>query len=292
MPRLLTPKLLRALARMRLQSPAPVYGTHKGEHKSRLRGSSVEFSDYREYEPGDDFRHIDWNIYHRLDRLFVRLFTEEQSRSLDILVDTSESMSVGNPSKVDYARRVGAALAYAALWGGDHARLGGAGAALSWKTPSWRGRHRAPAFFSALGNLSAAGLTDLTAALRQLAKARQAPGNITVLISDLFDPRWEEALSALAAVRGSPVLIHLLDVDDWRPGFSGEIEVVDSETGERLELAVDAAVLSAFHRKAAEWAQSVRERCLRLSIDCYQLDTTFDIEDFVLKTLREGGLLR
>ncbi len=289
---LLSPKLLKTLARLRLHSPTYVSSSHRGESRSRRRGSSVEFSDYREYEPGDDFRHIDWNIYHRLDRLFVRLYTEEQSRSLNVLVDTSESMNFGNPPKVEYAKRVGAALSYVALWSGDEARVGSAAAALTWKTPRWRGRHRAPALFSALDNLTAAGLTDLTAAMVHLARSKQPPGNVTVLISDLLDPNWESALNALAGLRGSPVLIHLLDAPDLVPAIVGEVELIDSETGERFTISVDPAVLDSFRTKAAEWAARVREQCLKLGIGCYQLDTSFDIEAFVLGTLREGGLIR
>jgi len=292
MPALLSSKLLRTLARLRLNSPTRAYGSHRGEHRSRLKGSSVEFSDYREYEPGDDFRHIDWNIYYRLDRLFVRLFTEEQSKSLSVLVDTSESMSVGNPSKVEYAKSLGAALVYVALWGGDEARIGTASRALSWRTPTWRGRRRAHELFAALDKLTAAGLTDLAAAMTSLAKARHPAGNITVLISDLLDPAWEAALGALAHVPGDAVLIHLLDVQDWLPSLSGELEIVDSETGERIDITVDDAVLSQYRAAAREWAEHVRSTSLKLGIACYQLDTSFDLEAFVLETLRQGGLIR
>lgn len=291
MPALLTPKLLRSLARLRLHSPAPVYSSYKGESKSRRKGSSVEFSDYREYEPGDDFRHIDWNIYHRLDRLFVRLFTEEQSRSLNVLLDTSESMSLGNPPKVEYGKGVAAALSYVALWSGDEARIGSAGTTLAWKTPRWRGRHRAHDIFSALENLTAAGLTDLTRAMANLAKSRQQAGSITVLISDLLDPGWDAALGALASLGKRPVLIHLLDVQDWSPTINGDVEIVDSETGERLSLTVDAAVVHQFRDRASAWAERVRDRSLKLGIACYQLDTSLDLESFVLHALREGGLI-
>lgn len=292
MPGLLTPKLLESLAKLRLHSPHSVHGAYKGESRSKRRGASVEFSEHREYEPGDDFRHIDWNIYHRLDRLFVKLYTEDQNRTLNVLLDTSESMSIGDPSKIEYAKGVAAALTYVALWSGDEARIADAAKRLAWKTPKRRGRHHAGAFFAALEGLRAGGLTDLSNVMHGLASDRRSEGSVTVLISDLFDPSWESAIRALAGVGGSAVLIHVLGPEDLRPRLSGEIRIVDAETGEAINLSIDPDALERFSQSVSRWIDRVRRVALRSGVSYYQADSSVPLETFLLGALRRGGLIR
>src|SRR5688572_29111061 len=116
---LLTPDLLRRLEQFQLLARRRAKSAAKGERRSRARGQSVEFADYRNYVVGDDLRYLDWNLYGRLDRLFLKLYEEERELPVHIFLDCSESMTFGTPSKFDYARQVAAAVGYVALCGFD-----------------------------------------------------------------------------------------------------------------------------------------------------------------------------
>src|SRR6478672_9934068 len=116
---LLTPDLLRRLEQFQLLAARRAKSSAKGERRSRARGQSVEFADYRNYVQGDDFRYLDWNLYGRLDRLFLKLYEEERELPVRIFLDASESMTFGEPRKFDFARQVAAAIGYVALSGFD-----------------------------------------------------------------------------------------------------------------------------------------------------------------------------
>ena len=116
---LLSPELLRALEQFQLLAARRAKSSAKGERRSRARGQSVEFADYRNYVPGDDFRYLDWNLYGRLERLFLKLYEEERELPVRIFLDASESMTFGEPRKFDFARQVAAAIGYVAFAGFD-----------------------------------------------------------------------------------------------------------------------------------------------------------------------------
>src|SRR5438552_14829365 len=119
MPSLLTPELLRRLEQFQLLAQRRAKSSLKGERRSKARGQSVEFADYRNYVAGDDFRYLDWNLYGRLDRLFLKLYEEERELPVTVFLDASESMTFGEPRKFDFARQVAAAAGYVALCGFD-----------------------------------------------------------------------------------------------------------------------------------------------------------------------------
>lgn len=289
---LLPPELMHALDRLSLGAPKDASGAYKGEYRSQSRGTSLEFSDYREYEPGDDYRYIDWNIYSRLDRLYVKIFNEERNRGLLLLLDRSDSMRMGDPPKELYARQLAAALGYVALRRGDELRQAEVSTRLEWRAPWWRGRHRLHPFMRRLAQLKTGGATQLSSALSMLGAERSTRGRVLVLISDLFDRDWEAALGVFARWRGTKVLVHLLAPFDWHVHERGELELRDVENGDRLVVTVDDEAARTYARVAKEWMRKVRERCSRLGITCYQLDTTYPLHRLLLSTFREGGLLR
>lgn len=289
--RLLAPKLLVSLARLRFRLPSIRPGTDQGDRRSWKHGSSVEFSDYREYGPGDDFRHIDWNIYTRLDRLFVKLFIEEQNQYVNVLVDTSASMQQGNPSKIEYAARLAAAFSYVALSGGDHTRLGSASTELAWRTPRRRGRRQAHEIFRAVRDLKTGGLTQLSKALQTFGGVRER-ADLTILISDLFDPDWMQAVATLGYRAERSVLIHLLAPEDWNPWLIGEYELNDVESGDRILIELDASAMAVYRQRALNWIEEIRAHAATCGVACYHLDTTRPIDDFILNSLRRGGLLQ
>src|SRR5438445_954830 len=184
---LLTPELLRRLEQFQLLAARRAKSSAKGERRSRARGQSVEFADYRNYVQGDDFRYLDWNLYGRLDRLFLKLYEEERELPVRIFLDASESMSFGEPRKFDFARQVAAAIGYVALSGFDRVSvvpfpaLDSVAArvednlqpatfnlelAARVALRSVRGKKSAIQFFQNLSRLTASGAANLNQALR------------------------------------------------------------------------------------------------------------------------------
>src|SRR5687768_17297480 len=177
---LLTPELLRRLEQFQLLAARRAKSSAKGERRSRARGQSVEFADYRNYVAGDDFRSLDWNLYGRLERLFLKLYEEERELPVRIFLDASESMTFGEPRKFDFAQQVAAAVGYVALCGFDRVSViafpdRGEQSAVRGALRAVRGRKSALDFFRNLGQLEAGGTVNLNDALRRGAlEARQA----------------------------------------------------------------------------------------------------------------------
>src|SRR5436305_857292 len=182
---LLTAELLRRLEQFQLLAARRAKSSARGERRSRARGQSVEFADYRSYVQGDDFRHLDWNLYGRLERLFLKLYEEERELPVRIFLDASESMAFGEPRKFDFARQVASAIGYVALSGFDRVSVipFPAFANNSQSDPairapeiaargalrSVRGKKSAIQFFQNLTALTAGGASNLNEELRRCA---------------------------------------------------------------------------------------------------------------------------
>src|SRR5664279_4273425 len=169
---LLTPELLRRLEQFQLLATRRAKSSSKGERRSRARGQSVEFADYRTYVHGDDFRYLDWNLYGRLEKLFLKLYEEERELPVRIFLDASESMTFGEPRKFDFARQVAAAIGYVALSGYDRVSVipfpeKPEETALRGALRSVRGKKSALNFFQNLTKISAKGTADFNESLRR-----------------------------------------------------------------------------------------------------------------------------
>src|SRR5258706_2185445 len=198
---LLTPELLRRLEQFQLLAARRAKSSAKGERRSRARGQSVEFADYRNYVPGDDFRYLDWNLYGRLEKLFLKLYEEERELPVRIFLDASESMAFGEPRKFDFARQVAAAVGYVALCGFDRVSVvplpdNAAETALRGALRAVRGRKSALNFFQNLSQLTAKGTANFNESLRRGAlESRQA--GVALGLSDFLDPAgYESGLTA------------------------------------------------------------------------------------------------
>jgi len=195
---LLTPELLRRLEQFQLLAARRAKSSAKGERRSRARGQSVEFADHRSYVPGDDFRYLDWNLFGRLDKLFLKLYEEERELPVRIFLDASESMTFGEPRKFDFARQVAAAIGYVALCGFDRVSVipfpnaqgrtqtaqsennadvsDNQQSAVEGALRSVRGRKSSMPFFQNISALTAAGGADLNESLRRGAIEARAAG--------------------------------------------------------------------------------------------------------------------
>jgi uncharacterized protein (DUF58 family) len=285
----LDPPLLRRLETLALQVRKAVSGQMGGERRSVARGRSVEFADFRNYSPGDDYRLIDWNAYARLDRVVLRLFVAEQELPLSIFVDLSGSMDWGRPSKALTAKRLAGAIAYVALAALDRVRLTVFAATPTSGGAPYRGRHAIANLFARLQSLPVGGQTDYARLVWPIGKQR--PG-MTVLITDgLGDSSIDPAIAALGRARQEGAVLQLLAPQEIKLDWTGDATLRDSETLVERDLTstplTQGAYLEALARRSHEIERSAHRRGLRFA----RLTTDQAIDDMVQRTLRRLRLL-
>ena len=312
---LLDPACLRKLERLRIPARRAFPGTMRGERRSTRRGSSVEFADFRKYEAGDDFRHVDWNIYARLERLMLRQFVEEEDVRIDVLIDRSESMRFGEPrSKFDFARRAAAALTFLGISSLDRVGIAAFDSALRERMKALRGRGHLLNVLRFLDGLagdgkvtvaqgqgsdvaseratpvSAAARTDLSAVLRAYQRANTRPG-IVFVISDFFDAGGFRTEMKLLARRGFDLnLIQVLAADELAPEAVGDLLFVDSETGETREITVNERLVAAYQAALTEYTHGLELFCRSQGIGYTQVSANAAFEDLLLKNLIEARM--
>lgn len=288
---ILDPPFLKKLERLSLVTRRPFAGQMKGEKRSVKRGTSVEFADYREYMLGDDLRYVDWNTAARLDKLFVKLFIEEEDLYLALLVDTSKSMDFGKPKKLHFAARVAAALGYIGLSNYDRVSVSAFAAGLGEMLPTKRGKAGVLPFFSYLNRVNAAGETSFAGALKSFA-ARAKYRGVAIVLSDFLDPSWPDGLKSLLARGYQVALIHILDEEELNPTLLGDLRIIDSETGESKEMSVNPALLGRYQAALNEFCAEIEAFANRYGLDYIRTSTAAPFEDVILKYLRQGGLIK
>ncbi|MEM8738398.1 MAG: DUF58 domain-containing protein [Planctomycetota bacterium] len=299
---LLTPEFMRQLDRLDVRSRKMLRGTVQGERRSKKRGASVEFADYRNYVVGDDLRRIDWNLYARLDKLFLRLFMEEEDLSVSLVLDTTASMNYGEPNKLIYAKQMVAALGYIALTHYNRLNLYSFTDAVAGTATGLRGRRPIPRMVDWLNQQQApppatAGSSsqgNLAAVCKNLAMLNQRPG-VVVLVSDFFDKGdLAAALRYLAGDRYDAYAIQLLspqEVDPAKGGVVGDLKLTDLEDGDLAEVSVSKALLEKYQANLQAYCHHVRDVCVKRGLSYMTATTDVAVELVVLKYLRERGLL-
>ena len=308
---LLTPELLRRLEQFQLLAARRAKSSAKGERRSRARGQSVEFADYRTYVHGDDFRYLDWNLYGRLERLFLKLYEEERELPVRIFLDASESMTFGEPRKFDFARQVAAAIGYVALSGFDRVSVipfpnspaisppngtsqqpatSNQEMAARGALRSVRGKKSTMEFFQNLSALTAGGAATLNETLRRGAlEARQA--GVAVVLSDFLDPAgYESGLTALVG-RGFQVdIVQILAPEELSPTTFGDLRLVDSETGVMQEITFGRYRMKSYQQTVQNFLQRLREFCQKRGISFFAVSSNTDLQDLLLKQLRQAEI--
>jgi uncharacterized protein (DUF58 family) len=277
---------LRQLERLMLVTRQAVHGGMKGVRRSTKRGQSVEFADYRNYSLGDDLRSLDWNVFARLEKLFVKLFIEEEDVTVHVLLDGSASMDTGAPSKLLFGKRAAAALAYVGLASYDRVNMAVLQGRAARRMPAVRGTGRV---FRVLSDLSAVqphdGPTDLAAAARHYAAQITQRGPL-LLISDLFDPQAERAIAELAGTRCQVAVLHTLSPDELDPPLEGDLTLVDRETRGQVNVTVDLATLDRYKERLSEWQAGLERTCSRRGAAYLPISTTLPLADLVFAELR------
>ena len=289
----------RRLERLQLVSRKRLVGQGQGDRRSRRKGSSLEFADYRHYVEGDDPARVDWNIYSRTDTLFVRLYEEEEVLNVHLLVDASRSMDWGEPSKLRYARRLASALGYIALNASNRLFVWPLSASTTAYGPAW-GRGRAGPMLSFIDEFKPAQVTtpilvglnappDLD---QSLGTFTSRAGGLVVLVSDLLSPSWENALARLAGRSGEVVVLHTLSPQELRPTLGGDVRLIDRESGAAVSVTLNNDAIRLYGQRLAEWRRTVESFCARHGLGYVPVDTETPLESLVFDTLRRRGVVR
>jgi uncharacterized protein (DUF58 family) len=286
MPDLLSSDLLGRLEQLQLGTRRRLAGRFSGEHRSSRRGTSLDFADYREYQRGDDPRRIDVGVWARLDQLLVRLYEAEDDLTVRLLVDTSASMA---GAKLRQAARLAAAIGFVALVRRDVVTVHTF--PLDRPAPRFTGRHAAHALLPLLDELEADGDTRFAHAVGDLLSRRGPPG-LTVVLSDLLTPEWDEGLRRLPARGGDVTVVHVLDRDELEPDLTGDLDLVDAETGEVVPVSLAPEQLSAYREAAQAWVDDVAGRARFAGAAYVRVLADEAVEPLLLGTWRELGVLR
>ena len=277
---------LRQLERLGVLMKQPVRGGLKGGRRSVKRGRSVEFADYREYTLGDDLRQLDWNVYARLERLFVKLFVEEEDVTISILVDASASMASGRPEKLLFAKRAAAALGTIGLASEDRVVVSALSGRAARRHVALRGSGRVLRLLAELSAIgSADGPTDLLAAVRHAGAQLRGRG-LVILISDLLDPSADRVIRDLAATGSELVVIHVLSPQEIDPLLEGDLRLVDVESGAAVDVTVDLSTLDDYRTRLATWRDGFAELAVKRRASYVPVGSDLPIADLVFAELR------
>lgn len=260
-----------------------------GNRKSRSKGSSVEFSDFREYSMGDDFRRIDWNAYGRFDKLFVKLFMEEREAVVNIFVDGSKSMYFGEPKKALTALKLSGILAYLALNNLDRVCLNSLSGTSILQSPALNGRGMFQRCADFLENLQFEGTTDLGSCIKR--KEFKGSG-VSVILSDFFTAGGvEAAVKYLLYKKQEVILVHILAPEELNPALEGQVRLLDSETGEARDISVTPALLKQYDKELNAFTNNIREFCSRVGAGYVRISSDEPVEKIVFEEFAKAGII-
>lgn len=280
--------LLKKLERFKLNTNILQSQGYNGGRKSNAKGSSMEFSDYKEYALGDDFRKIDWNAYGRFQKLYVKVFEEERQAKVNIFLDTSCSMDFGNPKKSFIAKRIAAALSYISLSHLDAVKIYSNGDHELTDTGYFNGKNVFGQLLKHIENASALSKNDLF----QLIKKRNYKKGITIIVSDLYSEDVEEAIKYLAYMNQTVIVLHVLSKDELEPDLKGDLRFIDSETEEEKDLSITNSVLKAYEKTLKNFIVKNKESCRKYGGKYILLSNELSIEEMLFDRLVKHGILR
>jgi len=290
--KLLDEDFIRKLDVLSVVSRKVIAGRMRGEKRSKRRGVSSEFAEHRNYSPGDDTRFIDWNIYGRLSRLFLKLFYEEEDLHVSILVDASESMNYGSPNKFDYALRLAAALGYIAASGSDRVSISAFSDSISDTLRPFRGKGQVWRMFDFLEGLSPSGGTSLAAACKTFAVQSRGKG-ITIVVSDFLDENgYDEALRYFVARNQDLFVLHLLSRDEISPELTGDLKLLDCETGTETEVSISGPLMKTYKKTVNTFCHGLKNYCGSRGLGYLFAATDTPFEQLVLNYLKRIGLVK
>lgn len=288
--KLLDNKELQLISQLSLVAKRRIAGLVTGEQHSPVHGGGIEFADYREYQPGDDIRQIDWSVFLRLQRLLVKLCAEEKELTLMLIIDNSRSMRFGNPDKLLVTEKIAAILAGIALNDGNRVGIATLGQNLTEIFRPERSRASLSAISKALLKIEPVETIDPVTCLRQFA-SRYGHKCLAVLLSDLLFPEWAKVIAGLAASGCEGFLIQVLSSEELEPAYLGEVTLVDLEGKGEISLHADSVTAQKYRRELASFLQEVRKTCHRNGLGHTMARTNTPLARIIHKDLRKGGVL-
>ena len=283
---MLTDMFLNRLDTLCLAMRGRAQGGAGGSRRSRQTGSSAEFSDYREYVPGDDIRRLDWNAYARFDRLFLKLFMEEQESLVTVLLDASASME----AKWAPARSAAEAVGYLALTGGDRLTVHCLKNGRALRSPQLAGR---AAFSRLAGFLDTCAPDGTEGTLTEAVKRTEGlKKGLCFLITDGYtEDALKGALDYLRYLKQETAVIQVLSGGELRPEVEGAVRLTDSESGEKIDLIADRAALDAYRGALDAFLKNVRENCASREAPYMLLDGDEAFEECFIPLLSSSKMI-
>lgn len=313
---LLDAELISRISHLDYTSRKIFAGKLKGERRSKKRGESVEFADHRPYVEGDDIRHIDWNIFGRLDRLFLKLFLEEEDLALHLVLDCSASHDCGNPNKFLFMQKVAMALGYIGLVNFNRVTVSAIGGWLATDGAAerraaaedgaavpplhalrdLRGKRRTYDLAKFICALQPWGSADFTEACKRIALTRRGKG-VMVVLSDFFIKEGYESGLRLLVGRGYDVhCIQVLAPQEIEPvgpeGLAGDLRLKDVEDGDLAEVTISAPLLKRYKANLSAYCEQLREFCARRDMALLTVRSDVAIDTLILDYLRKRGVVR
>jgi uncharacterized protein (DUF58 family) len=285
-------EFLKKLEYLSILSKRLFAGQFQAERRTKKRGSGLEFADYRQYVAGDDFRYLDWKAYLRLNRLILRLFEEEEDLPIYVFVDASQSMTYGNPSKLDYGRRVAAALCYIGLANLDRVHVVAYGNGVLGELSPQRGKGRIFRVFKFLEEITPGGETNARESFKTYCTETRRRG-LAVVISDFFDSSgFQSGLDILRHFKHDIFVLHIASHEEVEPALKGELVLVDSESNVTRELTVTPSLLASYKAEYSRFCTDLEEYCSKYQLGYVRTVTDFPFEELVLKVFRQGRFLK
>jgi len=271
---------LRKLEKLVISSRMTIADGASGNRKSRAKGSSVEFSDYREYSIGDDFKRIDWNAYGRFEKLFIKLFMEEREAPVHIFLDTSKSMDWGEPNKSIASRRLAAALSYISLSNYDRLSLVFLSNAVESFNKALRGRNSFGEVLNLMEGLKYTGQTDIYNTISKF--DFKAGRGISVVISDFFTKgNIKDMISYLKFRKQEVYICHVLSPQEMKPDISLSLRLVDSETGEFKDITASPSLIKTYTRVLERFLRETEEVCNNYGVHYILSETSLPVEQMI-----------
>jgi len=285
-------EFLKQLEKLKIVSRKSTRNPRRGDYRSWQSGEGFEFLDFRKYHPGDDLRYVDWSVYGRLDKLFIKLFHAEKGQTAHILLDMSRSMDCGTPSKDITAKKIAAALSYICLSNLDKTGLMAFNSQIVKIKPPARGKKQYLEVLKFFQSLKPSDQTNVNGSLKEYAAICKNPG-IAIIISDFFDPQgYEDGLKALAYRNFDINLIQVMDHEELYWSQTGHLLLNEYETGEKKVTFVDKKLLELYRKKINEFVGGIKSYCSHYGMNYYLCDTRIPFESLLTDYLSEGSLFR
>lgn len=292
---LLDARLIAQIERLDITSRKMFSGKLMGERRSKKRGQSVEFADHRPYVMGDDLRRIDWNIYGRLDRLFMKVFLEEEDLGLHVVIDSSASCDTGDPSKYFFMQKAAMALGYIGLVNMNRVAattMGDAEGSIAGGVKDLRGRRRTQDLSRFICSIEPGGGYSFREAAERIALARRGKGVMVIFSDFLFKDGYESGLRLLTGRGYDVICVQVLSPQEVDPPIAGDLRLKDIEDGDFAEVTIAAPLLKKYKATVAAYCQQLQEFCTQRDMGYIFVKSDLAIDKLLLDYLRRRGVLQ